>query len=149
MNSFLRINKKILLLLLIVISGIFFINIFFERLNIANIYQENLVIDPKFDIVNPTFTINNGKEKILISAKKGNFLSKNIILLKSDVYFESKRFKIFSDEVTFDRKKQTANSKKSSKFKSEGTEITSEGFSIIEQGDIILFDGKTVLMLNQ
>ena len=135
--------------MLLVISGVFFINIFFERLNIANIYQDDLLIDPKFDIVNPTFTINNNKEKISVRAKNGNFLSKNIILLKNDVYFESKRFKIFSDEVTFDRKKQTANSKTSSKFKSDGTEITSEGFSIIEQGDIILFDGKTSLMLNQ
>ena len=135
--------------MLFVISGVFFINIFFERLNIANIYQDDLLIDPKFDIINPTFTINNDKEKISVRAKNGNFLSKNIILLKNDVYFESKRFKIFSDEVTFDRKKQTANSKTSSKFKSDGTEITAEGFSIIEQGDIILFDGKTSLMLNQ
>ena len=135
--------------MLLVISGVFFINIFFERLNIANIYQDDLLIDPKFDIVNPTFTINNNKEKISVRAKNGNFLSKNIILLKNDVYFESKRFKIFSDEVTFDRKKQTANSKTSSKFKSDDTEITAEGFSIIEQGDIILFDGKTSLMLNQ
>ena len=135
--------------MLFVISGVFFINIFFERLNIANIYQDDLLIDPKFDIINPTFTINNDKEKISVRAKNGNFLSKNIILLKNDVYFESKRFKIFSDEVIFDRKKQTANSKTSSKFKSDGTEITSEGFSIIEQGDIILFDGKTSLMLNQ
>ena len=135
--------------MLLVISGVFFINIFFERLNIENIYQDDLLIDPKFDIVNPTFTINNNKEKISVRAKNGNFLSKNIILLKNDVYFESKRFKIFSDEVTFDRKKQTANSKTSSKFKSDGTEITAEGFSIIEQGDIILFDGKTSLMLNQ
>ena len=53
------------------------------------------------------------------------------------------------DEVTFNRKEQTANSKTLSKFESEGTEIYSEGFSIIQQGDIILFEGKTSLVLNQ
>ena len=65
------------------------------------------------------------------------------------MYFNSKNFKIFSDEVTFDRKEQIANSKKSSRFESDGTEIISEGFSILQQGDIILFDGKTSLILSQ
>ena len=64
------------------------------------------------------------------------------------MYFKSKNFKIYSDEVTFDRKEQIANSKKKSRFESDGTEIISEGFSILQQGDIILFNGKTSLILD-
>ena len=58
-------------------------------------------------------------------------------------------FKILSDEVMFDRKKQTANSNQNSKFVSDGTKIISEGFKLIEKGDIILFNGKTSVLLTQ
>ena len=149
MNNFLRINKKTLLIFLIAISAIFFITIYFKQIKIAEVNPLSIMIDPKFDIVNPTFTINNKKETISITAKAGNFLSKDLVLLKNNVYFKSKNFKIFSDEVTFDRKEQIANSKKKSRFESDGTEIISEGFSILQQGDIILFNGKTSLVLNQ
>ena len=149
MNNFLRINKKTLLIFLIVISAIFFITIYFKKIKIADVNQNPIMADPKFDIVNPIFTINNKNETIAITAKVGNFLTKDLILLKNNVYFNSKNFKIFSDEVTFDRKTQIANSKKNSRFESDGTEIISEGFSILQQGDIILFNGKTSLVLNQ
>ena len=149
MNNFLRINKKILLIFLIAISAIFFITIYFKKTKIAEANLDSIIIDPKFDIVNPAFTINNKKETIAITAKAGNFLTKDLVLLRNDVYFKSKNFKIFSDEVTFDRKAQIANSKKNSRFESDGTEIISEGFSILQQGDIILFNGKTSLVLNQ
>ena len=149
MNNFLRINKKTLLIVLIAISAIFFITIYFKKIKIAEIYIDPITIDPKFDIVNPAFTINNKNETIAITAKDGNFLTKDLVLLRNNVYFNSKDFKIFSDEVTFDRKAQIANSKKSSRIESDGTEIISEGFSILQQGDIILFNGKTSLVLNQ
>jgi len=149
LNKFLRINKKALLILLIAISLIFFITIYFKKIKIAEVNHDPIIIDPKFDIINPTFTINNKKETISITAKAGNFLSKDLVLLRNNVYFNSKNFKIFSDEVTFDRKEQIANSKKSSRFESDGTEIISEGFSILQKGDIILFSGKTSLVLNQ
>ena len=149
MNKFLRINKKTLLILLIAISSIFFITIYFKKIKIVEVNQDPIIIEPKFDIINPTFTINNKKETISITAKAGNFLSKDLVLLRNNVYFNSKNFKIFSDEVTFDRKEQIANSKKSSRFESDGTEIISEGFSILQKGDIILFNGKTSLVLNQ
>ena len=149
MNNFLNINKKTLLILLIVISLFFFITIFFKQIKISEINSYSVTMDPKFDIVNPIFSINNKKETISITAKAGNFLSKDLVLLKNNVYFKSKNFKIFSDEVTFDRKEQIANSKKSSRFESDGTEIISEGFSILQKGDIILFSGKTSLVLNQ
>ena len=149
MNNFLRINKKTLLILLIAISVFFFTTIYFKQIKIAEVNPYAIMNDPKFDIVNPTFTINNKKETISITAKAGNFLSKDLVLLKNNVYFKSKNFKIFSDEVTFDRKEQIANSKKKSRFESDGTEIISEGFSILQQGDIILFNGKTSLVLSQ
>ena len=149
MNNFLNINKKTLLILLIVISLFFFITIYFKQIKISEVNSHSIAIDPKFDIVNPIFSINNKKETISITAKAGNFLNKDLVLLKNNVYFKSKNFKIFSDEVTFDRKEQIANSKKSSRFESDGTEIISEGFSILQQGDIILFEGKTSLILNE
>ena len=138
-----------MLFLLIVISAFFFTTIYFKQTRIIEVNPYSSMIDPKFDIVNPTFTINNKKETISITAKAGNFLSKDLVLLKNNVYFKSKNFKIFSDEVTFDRKEQIANSKTKSRFESDGTEIISEGFSILQQGDIILFNGKTSLILNQ
>ena len=148
MNNFLRINKKTLLSLLIAISLIFFITIYFKKIKIADVNQNPIMADPKFDIVNPIFTINSKKETISITAKTGNFLSKDLILLKDNVYFNSKNFSISSDEVIFNRKEQIANSKKSSRFESDGTEIISEGFNFLEQGDIIIFNGKTSLVLN-
>ena len=100
-------------------------------------------------MINPSFTINNDKQKISIKAGKGNFLGKDLILLEKNVSFESPHFKISSDNVTFNKKEQTAQSKSNSKFESRGSEIYSEGFSIIQKGDIILFDGKTSLTLTQ
>jgi hypothetical protein len=60
----------------------------------------------------------------------------------------SDKFEIYTEEVTFNKIEQTANSSTNSQFISEGTLIKSEGFSILQQGDIILFDGKTSIILN-
>ena len=149
MNKFLNINKKNLIILLLIFCSIFILTVLFQKFS----YQENknnkVNLDPSFDILNPKFTINNDKEKISVKAKHGNFIDKNLVLLKKDVYFESDKFKILSDEVMVDRKKQTANSDQNSKFESDGTEIISEGFKLIEKGDIILFNGKTSVLLTQ
>ena len=59
MNKFLRINKKTLLILLIAISSIFFITIYFKKIKIVEVNYDPITIEPKFDIINPTFTINN------------------------------------------------------------------------------------------
>ena len=104
--------------------------------------------DPKFDILNPSFTINSDNEKISVKANKGNFINKDLILLKKNVSFVSDKFEIYTEEVTFNKIEQTANSSTNSQFISEGTLIKSEGFSILQQGDIILFDGKTSIILN-
>ena len=149
MNNFLKINKKTLLILLILLIAIFSITVLFKQVNVTVIEEDILSVDPRFDITNPSFTINNGEEKISISANNGNFLNKNKILLKNNVFFKSSNFTLLSDEVTYDKKQQTAVSKSTSKFESKGTEIISEGFSITEKGDIILFNGKTSLILKQ
>ena len=151
MNNFLKINKKILILFLILVSAIFCISVFLNKTKITNFEKNNQIkiVDNQFDIINPSFTINNDKEKISVKAKKGNFIDNNIISLEKNVSFISERFEIFSDQVLFNRKEQTAISKSSSKFFSKGTEINSEGFSIIDKGNIILFNGKTSLILNQ
>ena len=149
MNNFLKINKKTLLILLFFLLVIFSVTVLFKLVNITSIEEDILSINPKFDITNPSFTINNEKEKISVSANNGNFLSNDKILLKNNVFFKSSNFTILSDEVIFDKKNQTAVSESSSKFESESTEIISEGFSISENGDIILFNGKTSLILKQ
>ena len=130
-------------------STIFVLTILIKRVNLTKIEVEELSIDPKFDIINPNFTINNEKEKIIVTANNGNFLNNNQILLKNNVFFKSSNFQIFSDEVLFNKKDQTAVSTSNSIFTSEGTEINSQGFSIVEQGNIILFNGKTSLVLTE
>ena len=74
LNNFLKINKKTLLILLILLTVIFAITVLFKQVNLTSIEEDILSIDPKFDIINPSFTINNAKEKISISANSGNFL---------------------------------------------------------------------------
>ena len=101
-----------------------------------------------FDIINPSFTINNNGKKISVKAEKGKFLNKNLILLQNNVIFKSTKFKLLTDKVTFNQKNQTAESKHASKFESDNTTVISEGFRITNSGNIILFDGKTTLTLN-
>ena len=97
------------------------------------------------DITNPKFTINSEKQKISISASDGNFINSDEILLKNDVIFKSKKFTIYSDNVIFNKDKQTATSIEKSKFVSNNTSILSDGFEIIDEGNKIKFNGKTKL----
>lgn len=106
-------------------------------------------IDLSYDILKPKFTINNEKNKIVVTANKGDFLNDNEILLKNKVLFVSKKFKIYSDKVLFNKNDQTASSENESIFLSEGTKIISKGFDIIEEGNIIQFNGKTSLTLSK
>ena len=101
----------------------------------------------KADITQPRFAINNPSQKIFVTAKEGNFIEGGKILLKNNVKFKSSNFSIESDNVTFDRKKQTAHSKNKSIFKSKNTMISSEGFNIYDNGNIINFYGKAVVIL--
>ena len=69
LNKFLKVNKKILLILLIFLTAIFLATIIFKKISITVKKDEFLSIDPKFDLVNPSFTINNEKEKISLKPK--------------------------------------------------------------------------------
>ena len=148
MNYLLQLNKSLVLIFLIfltIISLIFFFvkDEIFSKSEI----KFDTISDNSFDILNPKFTINNANEIITVQAEKGNFLNKNNILLENDVVFKSDKFKIYSSKVLFDKKNQTAYSKKNSTFISEGTTIESKGFEITDKGNTIQFNGKTKIML--
>ena len=148
MNYLLQLNKSLVLIFLIfltIISLIFFFvkDEIFSKSEI----KFDTISDNSFDILNPKFTINNVNEIITIQAEKGNFLNKNNIVLENNVVFKSDKFKIYSSKVLFDKKNQTAYSKKNSTFISEGTTIESKGFEITDKGNTIQFNGKTKIML--
>ena len=148
MNYLLQLNKSLVLIFLIfltIISLVFFFvkDEIFSKSEI----KFDTISDNSFDILNPKFTINNANEIITIQAEKGNFLNKNNIVLENNVVFKSDKFKIYSSKVLFDKKNQTAYSKKNSTFISEGTTIESKGFEITDKGNTIQFNGKTKIML--
>ena len=105
--------------------------------------------ESSFDIVNPSFTIDDKKEKISVKAKNGNFIDEDIILLENNVIFKSINFQLLSDKVFFNKNNDTAESKENSKFNSDGTEIKSEGFKITENGNTIYFNGKSTLVIDK
>ena len=148
MNYLLQLNKSLVLIFLIFLTIISLI-FFFVKDEIFSKSEINFdtISDNSFDILNPKFTINNANEIIIIQAEKGNFLNKNNIVLENDVVFKSDKFKIYSSKVLFDKKNQTAYSKKNSTFISEGTTIESKGFEITDKGNTIQFNGKTKIML--
>jgi len=148
LNYLLQLNKSLVLIFLIfltIISLIFFFvkDEIFSKSEI----KFDTISDNSFDILNPKFTINNANEIITIQAEKGNFLNKNNIVLENNVVFKSDKFKIYSSKVFFDKKNQTAYSKKNSTFISEGTTIESKGFEITDKGNTIQFNGKTKIIL--
>ena len=99
------------------------------------------------DISKPKFSINSDKQKILVTATEGNFITEDEIMLEKNVIFKSKKFKIYSDNVVFNKKTLVASSKNKSRFIAKKTSIDSDGFDIIENGNIINFKGKTKLIL--
>ena len=149
MNKLLHLNKRFL------ISVLFF----FGLISLVYlIYQQSKIIKTKvninnpklsFDLIDPKFTINNNKKKIAIKADQASFINKNEILLQNNVIFKSTNFTIKSNEVYFDKKKQSALSKKDSTFSSDGTNINAKGFIIKNGGEKIQFNGKTKIILSQ
>ena len=99
------------------------------------------------DISEPKFAINNNSNKINITAKEGNFLNKDEVLLRKNVRFKSKDFSIETEKVIFNRNKQTANSEVKSLFKTDNTTIFSNGFNINNNGNNIKFHGNSKLIL--
>ena len=148
MNFFLHINKRVILFSGILIIFIFIGVIIYKQINLEKIelrvIKNNL---SNADISKPKFTINNEKKKIYITASEGNFLNKDEILLKKNVKFKSNDFIIETDNVVFNRNKQTARSKTKSLFKSEKTTIFSDGFNIFDKGNRIIFYGNSQVIL--
>tara|TARA_B100001027_G_C16260247_1_gene329025 strand:- start:350 stop:715 length:366 start_codon:yes stop_codon:yes gene_type:complete len=118
---------------------------FYETLKLDNNQDTEIVSD--VDITDPRFAINGDNQKILVSAKEGNFIDTNKILLQKEVKFRSNNFSIETEKVIFDRKEQTAESKSFSQFNSEKTEISSEGFNIYDNGNKIYFNGNSVIII--
>ena len=134
MNLLFLINKKYILFLSILsifIIGTFFYLKFdtFDKKNLKNGIKISNV-----DITLPKFSINNEDKKIFVTAKEGNFVDENKILLNKNVKFKSDTFIIETDQVIFNRKDQTATSKSMSVFKSKNASIFSEGFDIYDNG---------------
>ena len=148
MNFLLSLNKKIFLLVSFIF--IFFILFIFS----LNFFESNDNSENKFyinkktsDILEPKFSINSKKQKISVTANEGNFLTEDEIILEKNVIFKSNKFKIYTDNVVFNKKTLVASSQDESKFISNNTSIDSAGFDIIENGNIINFKGKTKLIL--
>ena len=99
------------------------------------------------DISEPKFSINSEEQKISVTASEGNFLTEDEIALENNVIFKSNKFKIYTDNVVFNKKTLVASSQDKAKFISDNTSIDSAGFDIIENGNIINFKGKTKLVL--
>ena len=148
MNFLLSLNKKIFLIFsfvfIILILFIFSLNFIKKNDN----SQNQITINKKTsDISEPKFSINSEEQKISVTANEGNFLTEDEIALEKNVIFKSNKFKIYTDNVVFNKKTLVASSQDKSKFISDNTSIDSAGFDIIENGNIINFKGKTKLVL--
>ena len=148
MNFFLFINRYLIVFSASIIIIFFLAIIFSKQFN----YKKNELEKSdnslsNADISEPKFAINNKSKKIFITAKEGNFITKNEILLKDNVRFKSNNFSIETDRVIFDRNDQTAKSKTKSVFKSKNTTISSEGFNIYDKGNKIIFHGSSFIIL--
>ena len=148
MNYLLLLNKKTVLILSFFFITFVFLGFFFKYFQTTLKNNDFLKISSsEFDIIKPKFSINSENQKITVTAKEGNFISENKILLKKNVIFKSKKFKIMSDEVVFDKQNLTASSTQKSKFFSKKTSIVSNRFEIFDNGNKINFNGKTVLII--
>ena len=136
---------------MILTSIIFFIIVVIFVFQYLQLSKNNVPIintgSSNADITKPKFTINGNNQEIAITAKEGDFISADEILLKKNVVFQSNKFKIFTDKVIFNKKKLIATSSEKSKFISKNTSIVSNGFDIVDNGNIINFKGKTKLTL--
>ena len=148
MNFLLKINKtQLIIFTSFIILLILFIFIFSFLNNEKLITKINDITTNKSDIIRPKFSISGKKSEIFITAKNGNFLSEEKILLEDNVKFKSKEFQLISDNVIFDRKNFIATSENKSEFSSKNTSIISAGFDITENGNIINFKGQTILKI--
>ncbi len=147
MNFFLHINRRIFIIFLLLVIIFLIVLIYTKQISLNNNLQNVKIEMSNVDIEEPRFAINNDEKKINIAASEGNFLNKDEILLRENVKFKSNDFIIETENVIFDRKKETAKSKTKSIFKSKNTTILSDGFNIYDQGNKITFYGKSFIVL--
>ena len=148
MNFFLHINRKLIILLGAIIIFLFIIIIYYKQINLNSIIIEDSISSlSNADISEPKFAINNESKNIYITASQGNFISKDEVLLKENVRFQSNDFSIESEKVIFNRDKQTAKSETKSMFRSKNATITSDGFNIYDKGNKIIFYGNSYIIL--
>tara|TARA_B100000963_G_scaffold360779_1_gene393074 strand:+ start:31 stop:480 length:450 start_codon:yes stop_codon:yes gene_type:complete len=148
LNFFLHINRKLIFLFGLIIFFFFITLILLKQINLTNNQIKNFENNvSNADISQPKFSINNKSKKIHITAKEGNFLNKDEILLKENVKFKSNDFSIETDKVIFNRSEQTAQSKSKSLFTAKNTKIYSDGFDIHDKGNKIIFYGKSFVVL--
>ena len=82
MNFLFSLDRKYILLVIIIFFLLCFIFIFYKFFFSI---EKKLILDKaisKVDITDPRFSINNFDRKILITAKEGDFINKDKILLK-------------------------------------------------------------------
>ena len=148
MNFILSLNKKKFLIfsfLFILLILFVFLSKLIEKTDNS---ENKITINKKTsDILEPKFSINGEEQKISVTASEGNFLTEDEIALEKNVIFKSNKFKIYTDNVVFNKKTLVASTQNKSKFISDNTSIDSSGFDIIENGNIINFKGKTKLVL--
>ena len=148
MNYLLSLNKRLVITLGVISFFSIIIFFLFNYLPSNNLkLQEIINQNQTSDILKPKFSINSKKQKIFVTANEGNFLTQDEIILKKNVIFESENFKIYADNVIFNKKTLVARTDDKSKFVSNKSTINSNGFDIIENGNIINFKGKSLLLL--
>ena len=148
MNYLLSLNKRLVITLGVISFFSIIIFFLFNYLPSNNLeLQEIINQNQTSDILKPKFSINSKKQKIFVTANEGNFLTQDEIILKKNVIFESENFKIYADNVIFNKKTLVARTDDKSKFVSNNSTINSKGFDIIQNGNIINFKGKTLLLL--
>tara|TARA_Y100000768_G_C23978839_1_gene684580 strand:- start:1705 stop:2154 length:450 start_codon:yes stop_codon:yes gene_type:complete len=148
LNFLFTLNRKYILVVTLFTSVILLIFLFLKYYGTIDTEIQNISkIVSNVDITEPRFSINSINQKIFVTAKEGNFVDKNIIMLKKNVLFKSEKFSIRTDSVIFNRKNQTASSKTKSLFISDNTKISSEGFDIYDNGKKIRFLGNSVILI--
>ena len=148
MNFLLSLNKKIFLIFIFVFIILILFVFSLNLIETTDKSQNKISLNKQAsDISEPKFSINSKEKKISVTANEGNFLTEDEIALEKNVIFKSNKFKIFTDNVVFNKKTLVASSQDKAKFISDNTSIDSAGFDIIENGNIINFKGKTRLVL--
>ena len=148
MNFLFALNRKYILVITLFTAIIFSLFLFLKYYVSIDTEIKNIKkIVSNVDITEPRFSISSTNQKILVTAKEGNFIDENIIMLKKNVLFKSENFSIQTDKVTFNRKNQTASSKTKSIFISKNAKISSEGFNIYDNGKKIRFLGNSVVII--